>query len=431
MADAAQTLRSERPLKILITEGSSISARQSIFDLGPKHQIDILDSSRLCQCRFSNYVRRWHRCPPFTVDPLGFLTFLRARLAAERYDVLLPLHDEVFLLSRVREELAKLVAVAIPEFSALEVLQSKIRFHALLKELDIPQPEADVVVERQDFDRWNDFPRYLKADYGTAGQAVRLVRDQAELRLALEALRASGWWGEGMPVLMQRPALGHQGFVRAVFRQGQLVAHHATVAERRGVGGAAVAKIGVNHPVVEEHMRRLGERLAWHGVIFCDYFYDDTTRVPLYIEGNPRIGDSANATFSGVNLLQQWVDVAIGRQSSPLKAAPSGVRSHSALLIMLSKALEGASRAELWRELQRRRRGVGIYENSRDELTRPSEDPLSLVPFAWITTRLLIHPASADRVVRGTVAGYALNAEAADRIRGIPQATLASCLNAN
>ncbi|HEX2476219.1 MAG TPA: hypothetical protein VHK01_15820, partial [Lacipirellulaceae bacterium] len=370
MLDAAANT-TERRLSILMTEGSSISARQIIYDLGRRHRIDVLDPDPLCQCRVSTLVRRWHRCPSFTADPCGFLNCLRERLRRGRYDVLLPPHDEVFLLSRVRDRLERLVRIAIPDFDVIRLLQSKLQFHALANELRLPQPEAHVLTDQREIDSWDDYPRYAKLDFGTAGQTVRLVHDRDELVEAIDNFREHGWWSSGMPILMQRPATGAQGFVRAIFNCGQLVAHHATVLLRRGVGGAAVAKVGVRHPVVAEHMRRLGERLQWHGALFCDYFYDEATETPQYIEANPRIGDSANAEFSGLNLSQRWVDVALGRDLPQLPVPQSGVRSHAGMLILMSEALEGAGRKRLLSELRQQFFRRGFYESSRDELTRP------------------------------------------------------------
>ncbi len=428
MLDAANT--AERRLSILITEGSSISARQILYDLGRRHRIDVLDPDPLCQCRVSTLVRRWHRCPSFTADPCGFLKCLGERLRRGRYDVLLPPHDEVFLLARVRDQLGRLVRIAIPDFDVIKVLQSKLQFHALANELRLPQPEAQVLTDQREIDHWDDYPRYAKLDFGTAGQTVRLVHNRAELIEAIADFREHGWWSSGMPILMQRPATGAQGFVRAIFSRGQLAAHHSTVLRRRGVGGAAVAKVGVRHPVVAEHMRRLGERLQWHGALFCDYFYDEANQTPQYIEANPRIGDSANAAFSGRNLSLRWVDVAFGRDLPPLPAARQGVRSHASMLILMSEALEGADRKRLLSELQQQFFRRGLYENSRDELTRPIDDPLSAVAYAWIATRLLMRPSSVDGMVRRTVANYALTAEAAQRIREIPLEKLKACLGA-
>ena len=119
MTDAANSKSSPRRLKILMTEGSSISARQALYALGHRHTIDILDPSALCQCRFSRLVRRWYRCPSFAKDPRGYLAFLGERLRVGDYDVLFPPHEEVYLLSRVREQLSQQVALAIPAFDAV------------------------------------------------------------------------------------------------------------------------------------------------------------------------------------------------------------------------------------------------------------------------------------------------------------------------
>jgi hypothetical protein len=427
MLDAAVNLP-ERRLSILMTEGSSISARQILYDLGRRHTIDVLDPDPLCQCRVSTLIRHWHRSPSFTGDPCGFLRCLGERLRQGRYDLVLPPHDEVYLLSRVREPLCRLTRIAIPDFSVITILQSKLQFHALAQELQLPQPKAHVLADQHEIDRWSDYPRYAKLDFGTAGQTTRLVQSRPELDAALREFQQHGWWSPGMPVLMQEPATGAQGFVRAIFRHGRLVAHHATVLRRRGVGGAAVAKVGGRHPVVEDHMRRLGERLGWHGALFCDYFYDEATQTPQYIEANPRIGDSANASFSGLNLTQRWVDVAMEHEVPPPPVPDAGVRSHAAMLILMSLALEGARRRALVSDLRQQFLRKGLYENSRDELTRPKDDPLSAVAFAWIAARLLMKPSSVHGMVRRTVANYALTAEAAQRIRDLPLEKLSASL---
>jgi hypothetical protein len=428
MSDAMLLPPQRRRLKILMTEGSSISARQALYALGPQHAIDILDPSPFCQCRFSRLVRRWHRCPRFTADPCGYLSCLGRVLKARQYDVLFPPHDEVYLLARVRDALARRVAVAIPEFSAVARLHSKTAFLALMQDLQLGHPETTVITGRNEPDRWDDFPCFVKLDTGTAGQAVRLVHDRRELQAAVQTFAELGQWTDGEPLLLQRPAIGHQAAARAVFRHGQLVGIHMSALRLRGVGGAPVARESCVHPVVVEHFRRLGERLAWHGALFAEYFYDETTQTPTYIEADPRIGDSANATLSGVNLCQQWLDVALGQDATPQAAPAPGVPSHAGFLILMSQALEGASRRELAKEMWRQWRSRGIYRRSHDEMTRPGDDWLSVVPYAWVTGQLLIRPATAAGLVRRTVDRYALSPHAAARIRDIPLEQLTAAL---
>ena len=420
-------LAPERRLRILFTEGSSVSARQALYDLGPRHTIDVVDPSRLCQCRFSRLVRRLYRCPPFTADPCGYLSFLGERLTAEKYDVVLALHDEVYLLARVRDQLSRRAAVAIAGFPTVAMLQSKLRFVELARELGLGHPETHVLSEQAELDRWSTYPVFLKLDFGTAGQTVRYVRDRGELVAALAAFRENGWWAPGDPALLQQPAQGEQGVVRGIFNHGRLVAGHVTVLCVRGVGGAATVREGIEYPRVMDDFRRLGERLAWHGPLFGEFFFDEATKTPEYIEFNPRIGDSANAFFSGVNLSQHWVDVALGRETGAPPISQTGVSTHANMLILMSRAMERAGRSELFAEIGRQMRREGLYGRSHDELTRPVEDWLSVLPYVWVAGRLLIRPASAQDMVHRTVQNYALSADAANRIREIPQEQLAAC----
>jgi hypothetical protein len=416
-------------LSILMTEGSSLSARQALYALGPRHTIDLIDPSPLCQCRFSRFVRRWDRCPSFAKDPCSFLTFLGELLRKRRYDVLLSTHEEVFLLARVRDALSRHVGLALPDFSALARLHSKLQFLELLQELQLPHPEACVVSDRSQLESWTDFPQFVKLDIGTAGSGVRLVRDRGELTGAVQAFEDSGLWRDGTPLLLQRPASGRPAVVRAVFRHGELVGVHANESLQQGVGGAAVARVSCSHPRVVDHVRRLGGHLKWHGPLFLDYFYDESTQSPSYIEADPRIGDTANATFSGSDVCQRWVDVALNRPIEPWQPYARDVRSHAGFLVLMSRALTGAKRRDLWSEAWQQWRGHGIYEHSDEEMTLPGSDLWSIVPYAWVVGRLLARPSVANEIVQKTVANYSLSTEAAERIRAIPLEQLNDCLD--
>src|SRR5262245_47126979 len=132
-------------LKVLMTEGTSLSARQTLYTLGGRHTIDILDPSPLCQCRFSRFVRRWYQSPSFAQEPQAFLAFLAERMQSESYDVLLPTHEQVYLLSRFRDELTPHIGFALPEFIALRRLQDKAQFIRLLADLGLPFPKTTFV----------------------------------------------------------------------------------------------------------------------------------------------------------------------------------------------------------------------------------------------------------------------------------------------
>jgi predicted ATP-grasp superfamily ATP-dependent carboligase len=411
-----------RPLTILLSEGSSLSARQTLYALGGRHRIDILDPAKLCQCRFSRFVRRWYRCPNFARDPLGYLQFLGERLQAEAYYVLLPTHEQVYLLSKFRGAIGRRVGLALPEFEALEQMQNKADFTRLLESLGLPAPASVIVRTRRELEQAASFPCYVKLSYSTAGSGVRRVDNADELRRVADDFESTGLLEGHAETVVQAPAVGVQSTVQAVFQHGRLVAAHCFEARALGVGGMSMARVSAWHPVVIDHVRRMGEHLRWHGATFIDYFYEAASGQPQYIEANPRIGETVSAMLSGRNLAECLAQVSIAQADvSAVDGPPTmGVRTHSGYMILMAKALQGASRLELMSEVRQRRAGHGLYEDSQDELTRPREDWLSVIPAAAIRLQLLAHPASARSIVRKTVENYSLPHAAVAAIRALP-----------
>ena len=70
------------PLRVLLSEGSSTSAREAITVLGlAGHHVEVCDPSPWCLARFSRFVQKFHRCPPLRDDPAGYLAFVERLLA--------------------------------------------------------------------------------------------------------------------------------------------------------------------------------------------------------------------------------------------------------------------------------------------------------------------------------------------------------------
>ena len=412
------------PATVLFTEGASTSARQALYALGRRgHTIDICDSQSLCLGRFSRYVRTWYRCPSFTRDPLGYIRYLIDRLQRTSYDVLFPAHDQVYLLARFRRTLGGLVGLAVPEFAAVEQVQSKVAFSRLLVELGLPQPATTVIDDPKSLDRQWDYPCYIKTAFGTAGSGVWRVQNQDEVRRVVDQLQKASARGE-IECVVQQPASGDFHVIQAVFQRGRLVASHSYRGTAQGVGGSACGRESCRQPEIQEHVALLGAHLKWHGAMHVEYFFDAENGRCSYIEANPRIGETFNATLSGINLCDKLLRVSRGVAAPPPTAAPIGLRTHSLLMSLMGRAERGAGRRELVKELYRAWSRTGTYRDSQDELTRPREDLLSLVPATFVAAQLLCWPSLVRRTIRQTVANYALDAEAARRIRALPQETL-------
>ena len=409
-----------RKLKILLTEGSSTSARQTLFALGGKHTIDLIDPSPFCQCRFSRFVRRVHRCPPFARDPAAYLSFLIERLQAEHYDVLFPTHEQVYLVSRFREPLGRLTAFAVPEFAAIERMIDKANFVRLLDELGLPKPATEIVRTKVELLATAGFPRFVKLAMSTAGEGVRLVHNRAELERVAEEFDRAGLLDGQTEILVQERAVGTKASMAGIFDRGRLVARHFDDATAIGVGGSSLGRVSVDDPMASEHLERFGTHLAWHGAAAIEYFRDPATGALQYIECNPRIGETINCTLAGVNLCEQWLRVALGEPVEPSPLPQSGVRTHQGFLALLALALKRGTRRQLFGELFRRWTGRDFYRDAQNELTRPRQDWMSLIPSSAVTLLLLARPQAAQWLVSRTVNNYSLTGPAAAIIRSLP-----------
>jgi hypothetical protein len=252
------------------------------------------------------------------------------------------------------------------------------------------------------------------------------VANADELRAVADEFAAAGLLDGHAETVIQQPAVGVQSTVQAVFQHGRLIAAHCFEALAIGVGGMSMARVSAWHPMVIEHVRRIGQHLNWHGAMFVDYFYDAATGRPEYIEANPRIGETVNALLSGRNLVEHLVQVSLARGEVPTVEGPPriGVRTHSGFMILMAKALDGQNRAKIFRELRELRAGRGFYEGSEDEQTRGRDDRLSWIPAAAIRLQLLANPAASKRIVSKTVENYSLPESAVTTIRQLPDDTL-------
>ena len=410
------------PIRILLSEGSSLSARQTITALGRcGYILDVCDPNPLCISRFSRFVRHYYRCPAVGTDPIGYLAFVLNHLTRVRYDVLLPVHEQAFLFAKVQDRLPIGVGVALARFDAFLQVQGKVAFARLMERLSLPQPTTHIVRSRAELEAMDRFPCYIKTDYSTAGTGVWRVTGMVELDRVAITLEQQGLLDGTREIVVQEEAPGVLCQTQAVFVYGHLLAVHCTKTRGVSVGGGHAARTGVDHPQVLPHLVSLGRSLGWHGPLALDYLFDEATGRPTYIEANPRLVEPMNATLSGENLADLTVRVALGEigASGDTRRGRPGIRSHSLMAILLGIADHGGSRREVLRTIVQDMRGHGIFTESREDLTPVRMDPPSLIPLGVVTGQLLLRPRAAHQISTGTVSAYSLTAAAVETIRAL------------
>ena len=380
-----------RPLRILIPEGNSTSAREAITILGLSgHIVEVCDPALFCLTRFSRFVRKFHRCPGLRDDPAGFLAFVEKRLAEGHYDVLLPTHEQGFLFARAKQRLQDRIDLALPDFASYRTAHNKAGFSRLLKHLGLPQPPTQIVSSESELRGAINFPCVVKTAVGTASRGVWFVRNGDDLDNALRDLHAGGAFAD--EVLVQEFVPGFTEKAQAVFCRGQLIGFHAYRQIAAGAGGGEAIKESVARPEMRAHVAEIGDRLAWHGALSVDYVMPDDNSGARLIDCNPRLVEPMSAYLAGLDLVGLLLQISIGETPVPAPAGREGVRTHLAMQALLGCASRGGTRRDIIAECWRLAARSGPYAGSTEELTPVRLDWISAVPLAMVAMALLAAP---------------------------------------
>jgi predicted ATP-grasp superfamily ATP-dependent carboligase len=408
--------------KILLSEGSSLSAREAITALGlAGHRLELLSSDPMCLGRFSRFVSRVHRAPASGADPDGYLGAVMDVVKRHNIDVLIPVHEQAYLFAAARKRLPPDLGIALADFEAFEQVQSKASLATLLTQLKVPQPKTDIVHSADEFESPRPYPFFVKAAFGTASAGVWRVADARQHDALLVRLQAQNAFAES--VVVQAAVSGSLERTQAVFDRGRLVASHIYRQVVEGPGGGDVLKISVVSAQVRETVMRIGQALRWHGALSFDYIREHATGTPHFIDANPRLVEPMNAWLSGVDLSGALLQISLGETPPVQPEGREGVLTRLGLMGLLDAARQRNRRRDILREIGFLTGNSGRYRGAREELMPLATDPWCAIPLAFVVARLLRRPAVAARFSETAIAAYSLTPQAIHRLRAWHHAT--------
>jgi len=408
-------MTAQRPT-ILLSEGSSLSARETITALGlAGHRVELVSADPLCMGRFSRFVARVHRVPASGADPDGYLAAVLEIVKTRSIDVLLPVHEQAYLFAAARHRLPAGLGIALSDFAAFEQVQGKAGFAELLTRLNVPQPATAAVRSADEFAHPRPFPFFVKASFGTASAGVWRVGDEGARDALLTRLEQQHAFAEG--VLVQAAVVGALERTQAVFDRGRLVACHIYRQIAEGPGGGDVLKLSVVSDEVRDTVGKIGGALAWHGALSFDYIRENASGTPYFIDANPRLVEPMNAWLSGVDLPGALLAVSRGEHPPTQAEGRAGVLTRLGLMGLLDAARRRNRRRDVLNEMVLLACSSGRYRGTREELVPLWTDPYCLVPLAAVAISLLRAPDATARLSASTVAAYSLTAAAIHRLR--------------
>src|SRR5882757_238162 len=397
-----------KPLRVLVSEGSSTSAREAITILGLSgHHVEVCDPSPWCLSRFSRFVRKFHHCPGLRTNPAGYLAFVERLIETGGFDVLLPTHEQGFLFARVRQRLEGRIGLALPGFENYRTAHSKAALSRLLNQLKLPQPPTEIVKCAQALREAIRFPAVVKTSVGTASRGIWFVRHADDLEDALRDLAASDAFAD--EVLVQDLIAGATEKAQSVFCRGRMLGFHAYRQVAPGVGRGEAIKQSVNRPQVRGYLEAIGQRLDWHGALSVDTIMPHDDATPLLIDCNPRLVEPMNAYRSGVDLVGMLLGLSLAETPVALAESREGVLTHLAMQALLGAASRGGTRFDIIRECAQLAAVSGPYAGSSEELTPVGLDWFSGVPLVVTISILLASPAFAIKLARGGFGAHLLD----------------------
>jgi predicted ATP-grasp superfamily ATP-dependent carboligase len=354
-------------------------------------------------------------------DPAGYLRFVRERLQAGRYDVFIPVHEQAYLFSKFTDELRSLTGVALAPFASFERLQGKAAFAELLEELELRGPRTRAVGSAAELAAEQAFPYFIKTEFGNASAGVWSVRDAFDLRQALREIDEAKIFVSGQRLLVQQACTGQLEAVQAAYCEGRLVAYHTFRRVLEGARGGSAVKESTSRPQLLPALEKLGAKLAWHGSLHLEFFWDFRTNEPVFIDANPRLVEPVNALVAGLDLVDIHLRLSLGEKiEGAVMTSQAGVRTHAFVGSFVGLAARGAPRWRLVREASRMLMRRGEYSGSRESLTPVGVDRRALVPALFASLRMLRKPSFAREVGQRTVMRYSLSPEAIGFVRKLP-----------
>jgi predicted ATP-grasp superfamily ATP-dependent carboligase len=287
-------------------------------------------------------------------EPDAFLEVLASAAHRHGASAILPVHEELFVVSRHREYFDRVAPVLVPDFDTLLRVHDKWLVPAYAEAAGVPTPRT-VLIERAadvpDAIEAVGLPLLFKPRFGSGAQGIRTFRTAAELH-ALHRLTDDDLRKE--PAILQEWLPGIGAGVNMLVKEGRVLAisGHHRLREVPIAGGTGSAHLSMRH----EGMLAAGKR-ALHatpfrdGVIMFEFRYQANTGRFFLVEINPRYWASiTNALVSGVNFPALHVEsLLLGRAPAHTVEVDRVVESRFVMgEIKVAQELISAGR---WREL--------------------------------------------------------------------------------
>lgn len=315
----------------IVTNAKNRIAYNIVKSLG-RRNVPVITSDflRLSMSFFSRYSKGHFIYPsPFNQNNEKFIDCLIDNIIKYKADVLIPVSEETFLVSKFKNRIEKYVGLALPEYSKILIAHNKDNWETVAKSLGIDVPDSyDLVSIRKNSSELSKlpYPLLIKPKQGGGGWGISRVNSPKELE---NILQENMYCKRSLDrFYIQRMIVGETHCVAMLFKRGELKARitYKQLREYPLRNGQATLRISLNNQDAELSLKTLLEYLEWHGVCQADFVIDKKSNIPYLIDLNPRFwGSIVQSIASGVDFPYLYYKLALEKDVVPVKEFKTGV----------------------------------------------------------------------------------------------------------
>jgi len=320
-------------MKVLVTNAKNRIAYSVARSLSPKGiEVVTADSVKTAMTFYSKYSTCNFIYPNPFKDEDAFIKSIILNCKKHKVDVLIPVYEETFVISKHKALLSDYVKLLVPDYEQILSVHNKFRLYRLGEQLGIPVPRTYRIDElKLDYSLMGNlrFPVLLKPNQGGGAWGIQLVSSFSELTSILDQNNfPNGLPGERF--LVQEKIIGTVSCCGMIMNKGEYQAAHCyrQLRETPISGGTATYRESILAPEIVKHLRTLLEHLRWDGVCHADFLVDKETGIPYLIDANPRLwGSLFQAIIAGVDFPFLLCNLAMGEKITPVSDYDTKLRS--------------------------------------------------------------------------------------------------------
>ncbi len=288
-------------------------------------KVTAADSVPLAMSYFSHYCSARFKYPaPFT-EPRRFIQSIVKYTEGNSPCVLLPTHNEIFVLARHMDELEARVEIPIAPYESLVRVHLKDRLLDLAERSRVVTPATCLPESLREVHRLTadlKYPVMIKPRSGYGNHGVEYVSSRSELLPKfLKTIRSLRLLPNNYPII-QEFIPGKKVAVIMLMNRGRPRAKYSYTHLRtlQQVGGTATLRTGIVDPKAERSLERLLKHVHWHGLAQAEFVIEESTQEPFIIDVNPRFSGSIyQAICGGVDFPLLLYRMAVNGDIEPIK----------------------------------------------------------------------------------------------------------------